>query len=248
MKILTLILDDDANSRIAARTALSEYPELEIVSEFGSSEELFAFLEGHTAHLLFLDIELYEEMGFDVARRLREEYPKLMIVFLTGHSSYAIDGYGFQPVNFLTKPISPEKLSQTVAEVRRRMGAASEQSPARLMFHLQKGYRILDVREICYIERRSRKNYLHTENETLQIMNYTMKELEGMLSGHGFFLCHQSVILSLYRVVLVRDVGRQLYEAVLRGCDKPVPVSRNRYEEFLLQLKNTGIQAAVHEK
>ena len=116
------------------------------------------------------------------------------------------------------------------------------------MFHLQKGYRILDVREICYIERRSRKNYLHTENETLQIMNYTMKELEGMLSGHGFFLCHQSVILSLYRVVLVRDVGRQLYEAVLRGCDKPVPVSRNRYEEFLLQLKNTGIQAAVPEK
>lgn len=64
MNIRTLILDDDPNSRLAARTALADYPEVEIVSEFEKSGELFAFLEGRTAHLLFLDIELYEEMGF----------------------------------------------------------------------------------------------------------------------------------------------------------------------------------------
>ena len=248
MKIRTLILDDDPNSRLAARMALADYPEVEVVSEFEKSGELFAFLEGRTAHLLFLDIELYEEMGFEVAGRLKEEYPKLMIVFLTGHSSYAIDGYGFQPVGFLTKPINRERLSQIIEEVRRRMGEWREQNSARLMFHLQKGYRILDVRDICYVERRNRKNYLHTESETLQIMNYTMRELEGMLSEHGFFLCHQSVILSLYRVTLIRDVGRQLYEAVLRGCDRPVPVSRNRYEELLHRLKETGIRAALTER
>lgn len=238
MNIRTILLDDDANSRIAASTALAAYPEIEMIAEFEKGSDLFSFLEGNTAHLLFLDIELNQEMGFDIASRLREEYPELLIVFLTGHSSYAIDGYDFHPINFLTKPINQAKLRQTVEEVRRRLGERKQQSSAKLMFHLQQGYRILDVREICYLERANRKNYLHTTQETLRIMNYTMKELEEMLSKHGFFLCHQSFIVSLFQICAIRDVGRQLYEVSLYGSDKPIPVSRNRYDELLRKVKN----------
>lgn len=237
MKIKTVILDDDANSRIAACTALAAYPEIEIVGEFGRGAELFAFLADNPAHLAFLDIELNQEMGFDIAKTLRREYPKLMIVFLTGHSSYAIDGYDFHPINFLTKPINPGKLAQTVEEVRRRLGERAEQSSAKLMFHLLQGYRIIEVRDICYLERANRKNYLHTEKETLRIMNYTMKELEEMLTQHGFFLCHQSFIISLFRIRAVRDAGRQLYEAEVSGGDKPIPVARSRYDELMQKLK-----------
>lgn len=242
MDIRTLILDDDANSRFAACTALSEFPEIKIAGHFGKISDLFSFLETSTADLLFLDIELDGETGFSAAERLKNEYPELMIVFLTGHSSYAIDGYGFQPINFLTKPINREKLAFTINEVKRRMEKNWGQASSKLMFHLLQGYKILDVRDICYIERFHRKNYLYTEDSELRIAGYTVKELDEMLSEHGFFLCHQSYILSLYRVTSVRAVGRQLYEAELRGCEKPVPVSRNRYEELLLKLKQIGIK------
>lgn len=241
MTIRTLIVDDDANARLAAATALQCYDDVALQGSFSCGDELFGYLEQEDADLLFLDIELKEETGFSIAGRLRKEYPDLMIVFLTGHSSYAIDGYDFQPVHFLTKPINAQKLSQTMEEVRRRLEQQKPLSAARLMFHLQKGYRIVDVRDICYVERNNRKNFLHTEQETLQIMNYTMRELEEMLAKYGFFLCHQSFILSLHRVISVRDAGRQLYEAVLRGCNKTVPVSRNRYDKLLQQLKNIGI-------
>lgn len=241
MNIRTVILDDDANSRLAAYTALNAYPEIEIVGNFTRSGELFAFLEDHPAHLLFLDIELKEETGFNVAQRLRAAYPELMIVFLTGHSSYAIDGYDFQPVNFLTKPINVLKLEQTIGAVRLRMERSGGQQSARLMFRLQQGYRILDVRDLCYIERLNRKNYLHTADDTLCIAGYTMYELEQMLTEHGFFLCHQSFLISLYRVRDVRNAGRQLYEVLLRDCSKPVPVSRYHYEELLKKLQKIGI-------
>lgn len=243
MKIRTLLLDDDEHSRLAAMAALKGFPEVEVAGSFATGEELFAYLEAGTAQLLFLDIELNRETGFTVAERLRQEQPELLIVFLTGHSSYAIDGYDFQPVNFLTKPINEKKLARTLEEVRRRLGEQRQQSSARLMFHLSQGYRILEVRKICYIERDNRKNYLHMEDEVLRIMNYTMRELEEMLSEHGFFLCHQSFLLSLYRVEAVRDAGRQLYEALLRGGDKPVPVSRNRYEELIRQLRKLNLPA-----
>ena len=242
MNIRTLILDDDPNSRLAACTALAEHPEIEIAGSFSNIKELFDYLEKDSAQLIFLDIELNGETGFTAARRLRSEYPDIMFVFLTGHSSYAIDGYDFQPINFLTKPINALKLEQAVNEVKNRLGKLSGQRSAKLMFRLQQGYRILDVRDICYIERLKRKNYLHTANETLCIAGYTMHELEQMLEEHGFFLCHQSFIVSLYRTQTVRDVGRQLYEVLLRDCNVPVPVSRLHYDGLIKRLKDIGIQ------
>lgn len=242
MTIRTLILDDDETSRLAARAALSAYPEVEVVGSFSHSGALFAFLEERSAHLLFLDIELDGETGFATAARLRQSYPDLMIVFLTGHSSYAIDGYDFQPINFLTKPINSVKLEQTIAEVHRRLERRHSQPSAQLLFHLQQGYRVLDVRDICCIERANRKNYLHTADETLRIAGYTMYELEEMLVEHGFFLCHQAFLISLYRVQSVRNVGRQLYEAQLRDCPFPIPVSRTRYKELMRRLQETGIR------
>lgn len=241
MKIRTLLLDDDENSRYAAEAALSKYEDIEIAGSFSKSTQLLDFLGEHTAHLLILDIELDNETGFSIARMLRQEHPELMIVFLTGHSSYAIDGYDFQPINFLTKPINPRKLAETIAEVRRRLEEHPGQRSAKLMFHLYQGYRIFDVRDICYLERRNRKCYLCTETETLQIGKYTMPELEKMLCEHGFFVCHQSFLISLYRVESLRDAGQRLYEARLRGTDATVPVARGRYKAMIESLHNLGI-------
>jgi len=241
MNIRAIILDDDPNSHKAACSALAEFPEVEVVGRFVSERELNVFLESSSADVLFLDIEIGEEFGFSVARRLRKTHPKLMIVFLTGHSSYAIDGYDFQPVNFLTKPINPVKLAQTVEEIKKRMKRNTEQRRAQLMFRLLQGYRVIDVRDILFIERSDRKNFLYTESEKLQITGYTMRELDEMLSEYGFFLCHQSFIVNLYRVEKLRDAGRQVYEAEVRGTKAVVPVSRNRYDKLKKELSELGI-------
>lgn len=244
MNIRTVILDDDTGSVTAAVAALSDYSDIEIVGRFFKSEELFNYLENHTAHLLFLDIELDDETGFSIARRLKETHADLMIVFLTGHSSYAIDGYDFHPIDFLTKPINKVKLERTIEEVRERMKRNNGQHSAKLLFHLQHGYRIIDVRDICYIERLDRKNYLHTPTETICISGYTMSELEEMLTEHGFFLCHQSFLVSLYRIQSVRDIKRQLYEAQVQDCSKPVPISRNCYLELMKRLQKISTNKA----
>ncbi len=241
MKIRTLLLDDSPESRMAAETALAAFPDVEIAGRFSTGQALLDWLETDTAQLLFLDIELHQELGFSVARTLREQYPQLMVVFLTGHSSYAIDGYGFHPLDFLTKPIQAEKLQETIEEARRQLKAARVQQPAQLMFRLLQGYRILDARDIVCVERVVRKNILTTETEELRIANGSVKELEEMLSPHGFFSCHQSFIISLWRVESVRDTRRQLYEVQLRGRRDPVPVSRHRYEALLEGLQELGI-------
>lgn len=241
MNIRTLLLDDDDNSRLAAEMALSQIPDVEVAGSFSTSAQLMDFLTEHTAHLLLLDIELDNETGFSIARMLRQEQPELMVAFLTGHSSYAIDGYDFHPVNFLTKPINPRKLAETIAEVRSRLERRWNQRPGKLMFQVYQGYRVFDVRDICYVERRNRKCYLCTETEELQIGQYTMAELEEMFCEHDFFLCHQSFLISLYRVQSLRAIGQRVYEARLRGTDTTVPVARGRYKALVDALHDLGI-------
>lgn len=241
MNIRTILLDDDDNSRLAAEMALTKIPDVEVAGSFSTSSQLTDFLAEHTAHLLLLDIELDNETGFSIARMLRKEQPEIMVAFLTGHSSYAIDGYDFHPVNFLTKPINPRKLAETIAEVRRRLEHRRNQHPAKLMFRMRQGYSVFDVRDICYVERRNRKCYLRTETEEIQIGRYTMPELEEMFCEHDFFLCHQSFLISLYRIQSLRDVGQRVYEARLRGTDAAVPVARGRYKALIDTLHDLGI-------
>lgn len=156
--IRTVLLDDDPLSRQAAKAALSGYEEIKIIAEFSNSFDFFAFLEQDTADLLFLDIELEAETGFEIAEKMKTECPDIMIVFLTGHSTYAIDGCDFSPVNFLVKPISSTKLSQTVDEAKRRVNNAKRQKgSSKIMLRMKQGLQIVQVGDIRYFERRNRK-------------------------------------------------------------------------------------------
>lgn len=235
--IRTLLVDDDDRACLAARSALRAFPDVQVEGAFNGKEPLFAWLADNDADLIFLDIELNRQSGFDIAAALRAMNPDVLIIFLTGHSSYAVDSFDFQPLFFLTKPIQQDKLVLALDLARQQLSPVEKApSAARMLFRLDGGYRMIDPSAICCIERLNRKNYMHTLEGRFRMMNYTMKELEEMLQDHGFFMAHQSFLINLNRVESVYDSGVQLYEAVLRGMKMPIPVSRNRYEGLLQKL------------
>lgn len=244
MDIRTVILDDDVNSQKAAIAALRKYDDIHIVGRFEKSQDLFDFMNRQPVDLLFLDIELNQELGLEVAKKIREQYPQSLIVFFTGHASYAIDGYDFQPVSFLTKPINHDKLEKTIKNVRDRLALNQHRRKSvQLMFKCMKGYQMIKVRDICYIEHRNRRNYLVTEKGEQRIANYTVKELEKMLEPYGFFCCHQSFIVSLDKVKNMNEIGRQIYTLTLEGIEETIPMSRHKYEELREKLLEYGYKS-----
>jgi DNA-binding LytR/AlgR family response regulator len=236
--IRTVLLDDDINSCAAAKAALALYEDVKVLDEFQNSSDFFDFLKLHSIDLVFLDIELHNEMGFDIARQLRVKFPSILIIFLTGHSTYAVDSFDFQPLYFLTKPISSDKMNIAMELVHSRMGQDEETSGSKIMFKGAGGYCVADVNDICYIERLNRKNFLVMETEEIQIAYYTMNELMDMLEDHGFFLCYQSYIISLNRLEWIGDEGHQMYYVKLRGRKEKIPVSRNYYGTLRQLLQN----------
>lgn len=239
--IKTVILDDDINSHKAAKVALKKYEDIDIIQSFQKSSDLFEFLKNETVDLLFLDIELKGELGLEVAKKIRKQYPRSLIVFFTGHASYAIDGYDFQPVSFLTKPINHEKLERTIQNVRERLAQNQKKRESiQFMFKCMKGYQMIKIKDIYYIEHRNRKNYLMTKDNEQRIANYTVKELEKMLEPYGFFCCHQSFIISLDKIKYINELERQVYTLTLEDKEEVIPMSRNKYEELREKLLENG--------
>jgi DNA-binding LytR/AlgR family response regulator len=238
--IKTVLLDDDLNSLRAAAAALHEQKDVQVIAAFQKSRDFFDYIQEHAVELLFLDIELNHETGFEIAEQLHKQYPSVLVVFLTGHSTYAIDSYDFQPVYFLTKPISPGKMDKAMDCVRKRLRHEEEHKSPNVMLKCVKGYRIIDVDSIYYIERRGRKNFVVGDMGELQIAYYTMNELIEILGKYNFFLCHQSFIVSIPKITGIYEEGRLTYYATLSCCREHIPISRKQQKPLRELLSSVG--------
>ncbi len=229
----TWILDDDINSIAAIKAALSSYPQIEIVHTFTSGKEFKEQLQQQECEVLFLDIELDNEHGFEIARYLEENYQQVRLVFVTGYSSYAIDGYDFHPVSFLTKPLDSKKVEKCVQLLEKSFQNNNDDYlKAKIAFKTMNSFLMFKVSDILYVERNNRKNYVVTTRGTNRIGNYTIKNLEIMLEKYGFYCCHQSFVINVNRIKAIEVCGIAVYEAVMDYQDLKVPVSRNHYDEL----------------
>lgn len=230
--IKTVILDDDPNAIKAIQASLISFPQIEIVATAYDSSQLFNILKEKSVDLVFLDIEVKEEHGFIIAETLKQQFPQVAYIFLTGYASYAIDGYDFNPAGFLTKPINKLKLQKVIERFEQSLTQKVDTvGNPKLMFETKKGTLMVSVVDIIYIERRNRKNYLITTTEEIAIVNYTIRELAEMLEPYHFYLCHQSYIVPLKRIQSIKEEGRQLYYLEVLGTSQRIPLSRNKYQE-----------------
>lgn len=113
------LCDDEENARDALRIQLEKWmdeSEDEIVYEFSNGHTCVNWLTAHPGEvdLLFLDVEMGKENGLDAAKKIRTVNRNLLIVFVTGYTDYVFDGYQVNALDYLVKPVSPEKLKEVL--------------------------------------------------------------------------------------------------------------------------------------
>lgn len=114
-----LIVDDEEPARRELQRLLSLHPELEIVGEAADVDDAFTKTTQLAPDVVFLDIKLAGENGFDYVARLTEPLP--YIVFVTAYDRYAVQGFECNALDYLLKPVRPERLEETL----RRLGRAT---------------------------------------------------------------------------------------------------------------------------
>lgn len=126
MDIRTILIDDEDLSRQEMRHLLTAYPDIHIVDEAVNAGEALAKIRQHRPELIFLDINMPGKNGFELLNEL-DESPH--VVFVTAYDEFAVRAFETNVLDYLLKPVRPERLQKTIESLRESLQASPEAEP-----------------------------------------------------------------------------------------------------------------------
>jgi two-component system LytT family response regulator len=245
-----LLIDDEPPARNVLRALLAAHPQIEIAGEAGTLRAARDLLARPDYTLVFLDIQLRGGTGFDLVPAVRRG---VAVVFVTAHDEHALRAFEVNALDYLLKPIKPERLAQTLARVAdagaARTGANPPAAPGRLRsddtvyVRTDAGARFLPLAEIGAIQ--SCENYSEIDlvgGERL-LVRQTLKAWEDQLPSPPFARAHRQVLVNLACLVRLEDDGGDAPLLFLRGLRAPVRASRREWTELRHRLPVESGQA-----
>ena len=238
MKLRAIIADDEPLARERLRFLLSHDGEVEIAGECRNGREVIAALRETSPDVLFLDIQMPARDGFDVIAQIGiARMPTT--VFVTAHNHYALKAFEVHALDYLTKPIEPERLAQTLARVKERVASksaliAQEQLksilenvqsasptpprtyPKRFLVHNGTREVLISLEEVEWIEAADYYSCLHVGTKNF-LLRESIKQLTSTLDPAKFVRVHRSAIVNISHIREIIREGRSEGAVVLLG-------------------------------
>jgi two-component system LytT family response regulator len=194
-----LIVDDERLARAELARLLAVHPEIEIAGEALNGEEALELVARLVPDLLFLDIQMPGMTGFELLERL-DEVPQ--VIFTTAYDQYAIHAFEVNALDYLLKPIAPNRLAAALARLRTR----PERSRLEQVF-VRDGDRCWIVRlpDIFLLESEGNYTRLHFGSER-PLIRRSLNALEEQLDPNLFFRAGRKEIINLKWIDKV-DIG-----------------------------------------
>jgi len=260
-----LIVDDEAASRLLLREALENTGQVRVLAEAESGEEALQLVDELCPQVLFLDIQMGELSGLEVARILLDQEAAPRVVFITAHDDYALQAFDLAATDYVVKGLEygefAERLARTVerleealadtgvpelASIRatldqlalRQLTPVSQKLPVK--DYEQGTVRLLDPEKVVCIERKDRRVVLRTVDHEFPTY-FTIERLEQRLANLRFFRANPGAIINLDYVEHLVPNGDGSYDVLLTDAsgevEGAITVSRSR-AKALFELLN----------
>jgi two-component system LytT family response regulator len=251
-----LIVDDEPLARMRMRSLLEPYSqEFEIVGEASSGATAIVQIRDLVPDVVFLDIQMVDMNAFEVLHALDMDDDMPLIVFTTAFEDFALRAYEENTVDYLLKPIEPERFDATVAKLRKRFSSmvSEQQMPGDFSWdkframvnnddqYMQRiqvkiGDRILlvNVDEIVRFQSEEKYTTVYTMSNRY-IIDTPLVDLEKRLDPRVFVRIHRAHLVAIDYIAEMRKTDASRLNVVLRDKDHTqLMVSRN----FVKKVKN----------
>lgn len=249
-----LVADDEEAPREQLLAALkSAFPSLNVVAIASNGVDAWDLFLEHEPAVCFLDIRMPGLSGIDVARRIAG---RAAVVFATAHGDHALAAFDAGAVDYLMKPVDPERLAQTVTRLQGRLvdplndrrlpappdaaalqavlaqlAAPTRRAPlAVLQASVGREVKLIRTDEVIYFESDSRYTRIVFDSPGGSgdaLIRTPLKELLGQLDEQQFWQVHRSVIVNHRHVASAVRVDEGHMHLTLRGRPETLPVSRH---------------------
>lgn len=242
MSLRALVVEDEPLARERLRALLTGDPEVSVVGEADNTRAAATLLEQLRPDLLFLDVEMPEESGFDLLRNL-DPANRPVIIFTTAHPQYALDAFDVNAADYLIKPLDAERVMRAVERARRliaggRFAARQRSTPLRERFAVRNRGEIVFIKaaQIDWISAEGNYARLHAAEHSY-LLRESLQNIEASLDSSTFIRVHRSAIVNLDRVRKLATTPDGTSAIVLSTGDKvPLgPSYRVRLEEIFGQ-------------
>ena len=198
-----LIIDDEPLARIGMERLVRQYSNLKVVGTFRNAVGVADFLKNNEVDLLFLDIEMPGTNGLELAKILPEQ---TLVIFTTAYSQYALESYEVDALDYLVKPITPERFKKAVAKAESYHQLLSQQKTNLEATDTQcidiranrRNYRIPLI-DILYIEALKDCVIIHTFTDKY-ITWINLKNIHSQLPESVFVRVNKSYVANLQHI------------------------------------------------
>jgi len=243
-----IIVDDELKNLENLKILLEDFcTNAEVAALCQNVEEGVKAIHEHHPDVVFLDIHMQRETGFDLLERIKPV--DFEVVFTTAHSEYAIKAFKFSAIDYLLKPIDIDELKRAVDKVEKKLNSNISARLEQLVLNLKSssshkqnfklaipssdGLVFVKIEDIIYCEASSNYTQIFTTGGKKYVVSRTLKEYEELLTDHNFFRIHNSFLINLNSVKkYVRGEGGY----VIMDDDSSLDVSKRRKEAFLSKI------------
>lgn len=227
MKYQCIIVEDNAVERDLLEVLLRKMEEIEIAGVFENGLEALVFLQQNTVDLAFTDIDMPQLTGIGLLKSLRN--PPLF-VFISAHSKYAADGYDLDVLDFVRKPLQPDRLyralDKALGHLNKKAATVMQPEDGILTVRTSDGINKLAIASIVYAESKANYSVLYLTNNTSLMVLIGMKQLEEQLPQNGFIRIHKNYLINWQ---LAERIGK---ESVLLMGKHEVPIGDSYRKEL----------------
>lgn len=230
-----LIVDDERPARKELVYLLKSYSEINVVGEAGCISDAVSIIAKKKPDIVFLDIQLTGENGFDLLQRVAVDFK---VIFVTAFNEYAIRAFDVNAADYLLKPVDPTRLEISLKKLlievehnycRVKKFDYSDNIYLKLNNHTAKFVELSTIIAISSIG-----NY--SKLETIDGQKYhvlkTLKQWEEDLPPNYFIRIHRATIVNVKYITKIETYSNTYHRAYVKNIEEPLDISRNCFKNI----------------
>lgn len=228
----TIIVDDSKLARHELIRLLEPFSSVNICGEAGNVDEAHGLFLKEKPQLVFLDIDMPGKNGFEFLQLVEE---KPLIIFTTAHDNYALKAFEEEAVDYLLKPIDPERLEKAVGKAfllcEEFIDYKESMTPEDRVFVSDRDKCwFVQLKNVRFFETYGNYSKVYFDGKSV-LVNKSLNYLESRLSKDSFFRVSRQYIINLHHVKDIHPWNNESYRVVM-SCGAEIDISRRKSQQF----------------
>ncbi len=223
-----IIVDDERLARLDLISILKEFENIKIIGEAEDVITAESLCRKLNPDIVFLDIQMPGESGFALLEKIS---PDIKIIFVTAYDEYAIRAFDVNAMDYLMKPVNPERLRQTISKLEQKADKLVNKYKTlcyedSLFILLNSQMKFVKISDILVIESSGDYTKINLKNNIKGLTSKPMREWEERLPEKHFIRIHRTTIVNLNFIDKVEEWFNNSFKVFVSGKKEPLLISR----------------------